>query len=101
MSSPVYLIAQLDVKDLAEYRAKYVKYVVPLIAKWGGTVLVASPDAEPLEGQWLGSWTVVLRFPSRDAALGWYADAEYAPLKELRVSALTRGGNLALVPGRA
>jgi len=100
MSLPYYVIAQLDLKDLETYRAQYIKHVVPLITKWGGTVLVGSTDAEPLEGQWFGGWTVVIRFPSRDAALGWYADAEYAPLKELRVSSLTHGGNLALVPGR-
>jgi uncharacterized protein (DUF1330 family) len=100
VTHPHYVLAQLDVKNLGTYRAEYIQHVVPLITQWGGTVLVASTDAEPLEGQWFGGWTVVLRFPSREAALGWYAAAEYAPLKELRLRSLTHGGNLALVPGR-
>jgi len=100
MSVPYYVIAQLAVKDLARYREEYVQHVVPLIAKHGGEVLVASTEARAFEGAPHGSWTVVIRFPSREDAVAWYESPEYAPLKQLRIESLTDGGHLALVPGR-
>jgi uncharacterized protein (DUF1330 family) len=101
MSEPVYLVAQIDTEDLPRYRAEYGKHVVPLIAEHGGELLVGSAEAEVLEGTWSGNWTVVIRFPSREAARGWYESAAYAPLKRARIETLTRGANLVLVPGRS
>jgi uncharacterized protein (DUF1330 family) len=100
VSTPFYVIVQIDTVDLPRYRAEYGKKVVPLILAHGGELLVGSPDAEALEGQWFGNWTVVIRFPTRVAALGWYESAEYAPLKRARIETLSRGGNLVLVEGR-
>ena len=101
MSEPVYLIAQIDAADLPRYREEYGKHVVPLIVEHGGALLVGSAEAEILEGTWTGNWTVVIRFPNREAARGWYESAEYAPLKRARIETLTRWGNLVLVPGRS
>lgn len=100
MSPPCFMLAQIDVPDLERYRAEYATHVVPLIHKHGGEVLVASTEAVALEGAWPGTWTVVLRFPSREQARAWYEDPAYASLKHARLTTLTRGGNLALVPGR-
>jgi uncharacterized protein (DUF1330 family) len=100
MSLPHYFLVQIDVKDLPTYRAEYARHVVPLIAKHGGELLVASADALELEGARQGNWRVVIRFPTREQAIAWYESAEYAPLKKLRIESLTNGGNLALVPGR-
>ena len=100
MSPPCFLLAQIDIPDLARYRAEYIAHVVPLIHEHGGEVLVASTEAEALEGAWSGTWTVVLRFPSREQALAFYEDPAYAPLEHARITTLARGGNLALVPGR-
>ena len=101
MAEPVYFIAQIDIADLPKYRAEYGKHVVPLIVEHGGTVLVGTAEAETFEGTWSGTWTVVIRFPNREAALGWYESAAYAPLKRARIESLTRGANVVLVPGRA
>ncbi len=100
MSEPAYLIAQIDTKDLPTYIGEYGKHVVPLLAEHGGELLVASPDAQTLEGTWSGNWTVVMRFPSREAALAMYESPAYAPLKRARIETLTRGGNIVVVPGR-
>ena len=100
MSEPAYLIGQIDTADLAQYRAVYGKHVVPLIGEHGGELIVGSPDAEILEGTWSGTWTVVIRFPSREAALAFYESPAYAPYKRARIETLTNGGNLVLVPGR-
>lgn len=101
MSEPAYLIGQIDAKDLAHYRAVYGQHVLPLIAEHGGELIVGTPDAVVLEGGWSGNWTVVIRFPSREAALAFYESPEYAPYRRARVETLTRGGNLVLVAGRA
>ncbi len=100
MTEPVYFIAQIETNDVPRYRAEYGKHVLPLIAEHGGVLLVGSDQAETLEGTWPFDWTVVIRFPSRDAALAWYGSAEYAPLKRARIETLATGGNLVLVPGR-
>lgn len=101
MSEPAYVIAQIDAKDLARYRAEYGKPVAQLIAQHGGELLVGSAEAETLEGTWTGNWLVVIRFASREAALGWYESAAYAPLKRARIETLTNAANLVLVPGRS
>ncbi len=100
MSEPAYVIAQIDTKDLPRYRTEYGKQVAQLIVEHGGELLVGTAETQTLEGTWAGNWTVVIRFPSRAAALGWYESAEYAPLRRARVEVLTGGGNLVLVPGR-
>ncbi len=65
----------------------------------GAEVLVASRAANALEGELTWNWTVVIRFPSEEAATAWYDSPEYAPLKTIRTQELTEGGSLALVPG--
>jgi uncharacterized protein (DUF1330 family) len=100
MSAPTYLIAQIDVKDLARYRAEYGKAVAAQLPQFGAELLVGSSAFDALEGQWPGNWTVVIRFPSREAALAWYDSRDYEPLKALRISELTAGANLILVAGR-
>jgi len=101
MNEPVYLIAQVETDDLPRYREEYGKKVVPLIAEHGGVLLVGSAESEVLEGTSSGNWTVVIRFPSREAARGWYESAAYAPLKRARIETLARSTNLVLVPGRS
>lgn len=101
MTEPVYFIAQIETEDLPRYRAEYGKRVLPLIAEHGGVLLVGSDQAETLEGTWSADWTVLIRFPNREAALAWYGSAAYAPLKRARIETLASRGNLVLVPGRA
>lgn len=98
-SIPVYFIALFNVPDIDAYRREYGRKVVPQLAAVGATLLVASPTPIVLEGQWEPTWTAVIRFPSRDAALLWYQSQEYRPLKELRLRELTTAGTVALFDG--
>jgi uncharacterized protein (DUF1330 family) len=100
MSQPAYLLGQINVTDLPQYRDKYARPLLAQLAKIGAELLVASADAEPLEGEWSGNWTVLIRFPSWEAAVAWYVSADYAPLKTARIQDLTNAGNLVLLPGR-
>lgn len=100
MSQPAYLIIQLKVKDFQKYLDQYGKPVFSQLSKLGAEFLVTSAEAETLEGESFGNWTVLIRFPSRETAIEWYESDDYAPLKSARVKELTSGGNMILLPGR-
>ena len=78
-----YVIAIVDVTN-AEGFQEYSKHVPATIAKYGGRYLVRGGRTEVREGQWPGSRTVVLEFPSLARALEWYESPEYQPLLLLR-----------------
>ena len=58
--------------------------MIPIIVAHGGEVLVADLESEAVEGE-PPHVTVVLRFPNKDAARGWYASPEYQAIKHLRL----------------
>jgi uncharacterized protein (DUF1330 family) len=78
-----YIIAGYDIVDPEGYEG-YVPGVVPLLQKHGAEILVAEYDAQPLEGE-KRSVYVVLRFESEAAALGWYNDPAYEPVRKIRL----------------
>ncbi|MGD2166812.1 MAG: DUF1330 domain-containing protein [Gammaproteobacteria bacterium] len=80
-----YIIASYDIVD-EKGMESYVPGVTPLLMKHHAEVLVASYNAHALEGEKRGVY-VVLRFASDEAALAWYNDPEYAPLKKMRIDA--------------
>ena len=100
MSQPAYLLGQINVTDLPKYRDQYARPLLAQLTVIGAELLVSSPDAETLEGEWTGNWTVLIRFPSWETAAEWYQSADYAPLKRARIQDLTDAGNLVLLPGR-
>ncbi len=79
----VYIIASYDIEDPEEYEG-YVPGVVPLLQKHGAETLVADYEAKTLEGQSRGV-NVVLKFESEEAAMKWYNDPDYAPVKKIRI----------------
>lgn len=74
---PAYLIATLQVSDLAAYFERYGGPVFPMLAAAGAEVLVGTPEVTTLEGDYTATWTAIVRFPSMDALNAWYASAEY------------------------
>lgn len=97
---PAYVMARLTVKNHEEYMQRYALGTGETIQKAGGEVLVATPSAEAAEGEWVGNWTVILRFPDMKAARGWYESADYEPLRDLRKNELTEpGGSLVFLQG--
>ena len=99
MTQPVYLMAQIDVKDHQAYLEEYGMPVLDQFTEAGAEVLVATPDRQVFEGEWPGNWTVVVKFSSAEAATNWYNSVEYTPLKEARIEQLTNGGTVVMVPG--
>jgi uncharacterized protein (DUF1330 family) len=92
----VYIIAQIDIHDRAEYD-KYSAGFLDVFAKYQGELLVVSEDPIVVEGTWPYTRTVVIRFPTAEEAQRWYASPEYQAIAQHRF----RGskGNAVLVEG--
>ena len=80
---PVYVIAEIDVRDAAGFET-YRTQVPPFIAKHGGEYLVRGGAVETIEGSWRPGRMVVLRFPDKAAAKAFLDDPGYKPLADLR-----------------
>ncbi len=91
-----YFILTHTITDLDTYRSAYIPQVLPFITKYNGEIVVASFDAEPLQGS-PEKGVVVLRFPSEEAVRDFVNDPEYQPAKELRI-AVTTNANAVLAP---
>ena len=85
----VYFIASYDIDDPEVYEG-YVPGVRPLLQKHGAEVLVADYEAKTIEGQGRGV-NVVLKFESEAAAMNWYNDPDYGPVKKIRLDSTTNG----------
>ena len=92
----VYLVGLLNIRN-TDWLEKYQAPTAALIAKHGGRYLAAGGAMEQVEGDSLPSATVLLEFPTKEAALAWYNDPEYAPLIELRRTG--SDGNVFFVEG--
>ena len=79
----VYVIVKVRIRDLAAYDA-YKAGVAPVISKYGGEYLPRPGAMEVLEGDWIPSRVVILKFPNMGAVKAFLDDPEYAPLKSLR-----------------
>jgi uncharacterized protein (DUF1330 family) len=77
-----YVIASYTVTDQDGF-APYTPAVVPTLRAHGAEVLVAGTGGDAREGD-PGETTVVLRFPSKEAAQGWYDSPEYQAIVHLR-----------------
>lgn len=79
-----YIIVSYDIADPKGYEG-YVPGVLPLLEKHGAEIVVADFEAQSLEGD-RRSVYVVLRFNSKEAALAWYNDPAYEPIKRIRLN---------------
>jgi uncharacterized protein (DUF1330 family) len=77
--------AVTDPAGFDEYRSS----APATVQSHGGEYLVVGGDAALLEGAWTPGTLVLLRFPDRATAQGWWASAEYAPHKATRQGAST------------
>ena len=85
----VYVIGAYDIIDPKGYEG-YVPGVMALLEKHGAEILVADFEAKALEGRASGV-NVVLKFDSEEAARNWYNDADYGPVKQIRLRSTKNG----------
>ena len=69
MSKPVYLIAQIDVKDHESYLSEYGFPLLEQLTEIGAEVLAADANVDVLEGEWPGNWVAIIKFPSAEVLL--------------------------------
>lgn len=87
LADPVYIIATITVNDWESFNADYAPAAVGGIFAAGGELLVATPEATVVEGSYDHNWTVVVRFPSQEAATGFYESADYQAVLPVRLAA--------------
>jgi uncharacterized protein (DUF1330 family) len=78
-----YVIYQGEVTDPERYERYKTKAAESIIAA-GGRYLVRGGEIDVLEGEPPAGRTVVLEFPTRQAALDWYRSEEYTSIRMLR-----------------
>jgi uncharacterized protein (DUF1330 family) len=74
MTYVIVTIKQVKDSDTFQHYARLVK---PLIERHGGRYLAIVRDPEIRDGQWPFVRTVIVGFPSVDAAHAWYDSPEY------------------------
>ena len=81
-----YAIVQEDVHDLKTFD-EYRKDVIATLEPFRGRFLVRGGKVTTLEGDWMPERTVVIEFPSRADAEGWYHSPAYQKILPLRLKA--------------
>ena len=81
-----FVVAQINVTDPRAY-PQYVEKVQATLDLFGGEFLVRGGRSESYEGTPPGERTVIIRFPSYEAAQDWYHSDAYAPVRALRQAA--------------
>ena len=90
----VFYIGSYDIVDASEFQ-KYPPVVLALLPKYGGEVLASDTSAFVVEGT-TRTMNAIIRFPSKEAALGLYNDPAYQEAKRIR-QACTRNVSMVLV----
>ena len=78
----VYYIGTYDIQDPEQFK-QYPPVVMALLPKYGGQVLASDTAAYAVEGK-ARTMTAIIKFPSREAALGLYNDPDYQEAKRIR-----------------
>jgi len=90
----VYYIGTYDIVDPNEFQ-KYPPVVMSLLPKYAGEVLASDTSALLVEGT-VRTMNAIIRFPSKEAALGLYNDPAYQKAKRIR-QASTKNVSMVLV----
>ena len=81
-----YIIAQISVTDPETYKS-YVAQVGATVEKFDGEYIVRGGQSDTVEGTAPGERTVVICFPSYQAAQDWYHSEDYKDVGAIRRSA--------------
>jgi uncharacterized protein (DUF1330 family) len=90
----VFYIGSYDIVDPDEFQ-KYPPVVMALLPKYGGVVLASDTSAFLVEGT-ARAMNAIIRFPSKEAAVGLYNDPAYQEAKRVR-QASTKNVSMVLV----
>ena len=91
-----YAILQINITNKENYK-EYLNQVTSIVKKHQGEYIVRGGKSEVVQGEWNYQRTVVVRFPSYNAAVLWYNSEEYAPIKKIRED--NSEGNCIIIEG--
>lgn len=77
------IIVETDITD-PSWVQDYLIKVTPLVLSHGGSYITRSSASKLLEGEHKPQYSLVAKFPSKEAALEFYNSDEYAPFKAAR-----------------
>ena len=96
-SKTVYMIGDVDIKNIEEYK-KYMEKVKPMIESYGGEYLIRGGEIDALETNlWEPTRMVLVKFPNKEIAMEWYNSDEYKPYKNIRLD--NASSNILMVEG--
>lgn len=81
---PAYMMAFVGVEDDETFDNEYLEKAVKLVSKHEGVTFAVADNPPTLEGTLPEGRLVILEFPSKDDAFGFYNDPDYQPLKKIR-----------------
>jgi len=94
---PAYVVAELVQTDPVAYARDYAPHVPPLVAAHGGRYLARGGAVEELEGVPPAGHSVIIEFPSMEAARAFWTSREYQALGAVRRKSST--GRIYLLEG--
>ena len=92
----VYMMARIQIDDRDRY-GQYEAGFMEIFEKYDGQLLAVDEAPEVMEGTWDVTRTVLIGFPSTEAARAWYHSEEYQALAQHRFA--SSRGDAVLVSG--
>ena len=81
-----YAVAEMEITDRS-WVPEYVKDVTKMVEQRGGRYLARTSKVERVEGERkLPQFFLIIEWPSKEAADGFYRSEEYRPYRERRVA---------------
>ena len=80
---PSYALAHLYDPAPHPEVVEYIERIQDTLDPFGGRFIVHGPEVTVVEGDWPGT-IVIIEFPDRDAAVGWYRSDAYQRILPLR-----------------
>ena len=100
VATPAYIMVQMKAASLEDLNQRYAQFAIPILHKYEGQMIEGSATPKIKEGDWVGNWAAVLRFPSMEAAERWYNSEEYQPYKNIRINELqSEAGRVVILEG--
>ena len=81
------MVTSCDITDPEKY-APYVPNVLPLLEKYGASIVAADKNVITIDGE-VHDLTVILKFPSPEAAMELAEDPNYQPWLKIRLASTT------------
>ena len=79
-----YMLAFVRVKDLETFNREYIEKAVPIVQRHGGVTVAADENPSTIEGSLPEGRVVIVEFPTKQAAVDFYNDPDYQPIKAWR-----------------